>query len=1042
MYECIKNLALSGVGNIVVVTSEKNEDSNYHNKELDDLGQTYIRGARAELGVEKEDTTKPDEIVVEFLHRLNPSLQIDTITRDELQQKILGSFNDILLCVDRPYDTQIELNELSRKQCLSFVAVETAGLYGRTFCDFGPKFEIHDVDGETPLVIPLDGVTILNEEEKTIQARCLSGERHDVSKGDKVQFQLHNEEVLDVTWTIAQVHSPELVTIKLDSDDFALKDLISKINTEARSFTRLKQLEEVSFLPLQQAVADSMQDSSLFNPCDLDKSFDSTRRHAVFSSFQALNKFVKLNESLPSTNDWKSFLDTAKVAWDDNNQDFSKEWRGHCKSFLKTCSAKFVPLQAIFGALASQECLKAASGLYNPIRQFLLYDCDEVAPSPGGEKEVCYSSGQAYIFGEQINKAFQDQNLFVVGAGAIGCEVLKNLAAMGAGSGIKGSVIVTDMDTIERSNLSRQLLFRDTDIGKFKSKAAQEAIFRLNPRLKLECHTSKVGEGEDSGPFDCKFWSKKVDVVLNALDNVEARLFMDGQCITNEKTLVDAGTLGPKGNIQVVVPHQSESYGSSADPPELAIPVCTLKNFPYMISHTIQWGRDLFDGLFVRRPKQANQYAEVLIKEGLDSLGNQLESDLGDQAAIDAARELSQDLSLSSVNDIIETRKNSIDWAIRLANELFHDAIRKLLTQHPADSLDEEGEPFWSGSRKTPKALLFLDQSESDSQQSIINKNIIDFVRYTARLRIETILGESITSGDSILSVDEIDAALKVYYNSSDTTNRQEDDSAYSQIRDFLEPLSSFSGSNFAQNIAEFEKDDESNGHIAFIAAASNLRAICYGIAPVDAMETRRVAGKIVPAMITTTAFVSALSCIELLKAVQDLPLLRYRNAFINLALPFFAFTAPLPAEEFQGLQGKTYTLWDRLTIKEGKKTAAKGGITLRNFLKRLKQKVCDDPEIVDVSTISFGQFMIYASFLHEGDDELLDTNLVDAVEKAVESGNEFDNMYSRDSRDSAESTDPAIGAAESIDFTVVVADMETGEEVELPPVRLLRSKK
>ena len=62
-------------------------------------------------------------------------------------------------------------------------------------------------------------------------------------------------------------------------------------------------------------------------------------------------------------------------------------------------------------------------------------------------------------------------------------------------------------------------------------------------------------------------------------------------------------------------------------------------------------------------------------------------------------------------------------------------------------------------------------------------------------------------------------------------------------------------------------------------------------------METQRVAGRIVPA-ITTTAFVSALSCIEFMKLVQGLSLERYRNAFINLALPVFAFNAPLPAEK------------------------------------------------------------------------------------------------------------------------------------------------
>ncbi len=135
------------------------------------------------------------------------------------------------------------------------------------------------------------------------------------------------------------------------------------------------------------------------------------------------------------------------------------------------------------------------------------------------------------------------------------------------------------MDTIERSNLSRQLLFRDSDVGKFKSAAAQEAVQRLNPRVCMDTHTSKVGEDSTGNEsyFNDKFWSDEVNIVMNALDNVEARLFMDSQCVANHKAMIDAGTLGSKGNVQVVVPCQSESYGSSIDPPEPTIAVCTLK---------------------------------------------------------------------------------------------------------------------------------------------------------------------------------------------------------------------------------------------------------------------------------------------------------------------------------------------------------------------------------------------------------------------------------------------------------------------------------
>jgi ubiquitin-activating enzyme E1 len=754
---------------------------------------------------------------------------------------------------------------------------------------------------------------------------------------------------------------------------------------------------------------------------------------------------------------------------DDENENDNDEWEEHCLRFLRTCPAKLVPLQAIFGAIASQECLKAVSGLYTPVQQFLLYDCDEILTENGesyehSESESAESTGLSFLLGSEMTRRLRNQKVFVVGSGAIGCELLKNIAAMGAGTGESGGVVVTDMDTIEKSNLSRQLLFRDSDIGKFKSKAAEEALLRMNPLVRVESHTSKVGDEEDPGPFDSKFWSQGVDVILNALDNMEARLFMDDQCVSNQKAMVDAGTLGSKGNVQVVVPHQSESYGSSVDPPEPGIPVCTLKNFPYAISHTIQWGRDLFDGLYVRRPNQANQYAQEFLESGTEGVIAKLDAELGDEAALEAAKELVEDLSMmfaatgDEQADKTSMKRMAIEWAVNLGKELFHEAIVRLLEEHPIDELDEEGELFWSGSRKPPRPLSFSTSRDETAKgegvsQEEINDNTIDFVRSAARLRYETYTGIPSNARENLVLV-TADTAKNALVDASENGGGATpvDDlkaDKRTAIRERLSPLESFSKKDSTMPIptlssAEFEKDDESNDHITFITAASNLRAICYGIAPVDAMETRKVAGNIIPAMITTTAFVSALSCLELIKLTQGLPLNRYRNAFINLALPFFAFTAPLPAEEYPGVRGDTHTLWDKITIKEGKKAAQSGGLTLKRFLKRIQKKAyADDPDAVQVSNISIGPIMVYANFLHEDDEELLGKSIWEVIENAVQSGEEFDEEFSRDGpTDGKEAKDaPSVSTASYIDLAVSVEDTETFDEVELPHVRLFRSK-
>ena len=109
--------------------------------------------------------------------------------------------------------------------------------------------------------------------------------------------------------------------------------------------------------------------------------------------------------------------------------------------------------------------------------------------------------------------------------------------------------------------------------------------------------------------------------------------------------------------------------------------------------------------------------------------------------------------------------------------------------------------------------------------------------------------------------------------------------------------------------------------HVDLIYALANIRAQNYGLAPMDWIQVKLKAGRIVPALATTTAAIAGLQTIEMLKILKGIPLTEQRNSFLNLAVPSLMLSEPGPPQNFNLAEGLDTTLWNRWEYKTADKS-------------------------------------------------------------------------------------------------------------------------
>jgi molybdopterin/thiamine biosynthesis adenylyltransferase len=533
------------------------------------------------------------------LAELNPYVDVSWC-EGSLLSEIASRDLSLVIVADGTIHSCCKVDALCKARGIKFIAASVSGVFSWSFCDFGEAHEVHDTNGEAVAEIKILSVT---EFTGGMLIKTLEGEEHDLQEGDTVS--------LDP----GSVEPPLLARVSrvVRSDQF----VVQASGGGWKSFVKVKQSVVVSHASMQDSLALPEIVGSDFSK--------SPSSGSVFLGLVGVDEFREQHGgAYPRPWNMTDAEEVAKFAQARLPFCVQDSLFGRIETDLDVklvhdvafaSAGMFHPLCAFLGGSVAQEAQKALSGKFLPQQQWALFDAREVLAnrSPAfnaAALESKWPQTRADMLRVCCGDAVVDQlaatSLFVIGMGAIGCELLKNFAMLGLATAPTAMVHVTDYDCIEKSNLNRQFLFRPSDISQPKAVTAARVVGGMNTRMRVVASLDKVGpETEDK--FSDAFFDS-MDIVVNALDNVQARQYVDQRCVALGKPLLESGTLGTKGHVQVIVPFVTTSYSDNRDPPGKDIPFCTLRSFPSKIEHTLEWSKDMcFEKQFAQKPAELNK---------------------------------------------------------------------------------------------------------------------------------------------------------------------------------------------------------------------------------------------------------------------------------------------------------------------------------------------------------------------------------------------------------------------------------------------------
>lgn len=872
---------------------------------INDLGCNYFLTNEDVL-----NNKRRDEACLKKLAELNPTTKV--IIENNYLSKI-KEFDVVIITEMMKSDIINKINRECHENNKGFIYALSLGLTGFVFSDFGKKHIIFDKSGKEKNTFYVTNITKEKNGKMNIDL-------------DKTEKRLNEKGYL----IFRQVEGmTEINSVKPRYYEFNQENENEFFIGDTSNYSEyigggvVEEFEypiEMSYKTLQE---------NLMNPTDTMMQIDFSknkkdRKQLLHSLFISLQTYYDKNEKLPEINDENDSeslfnqIQEFKNNIDNKNgffKDFPELNKILIKDLIKFSKAQHPSLCSFLGGFVAQESIKY-TGLYCPLNQWFwidIYD-ETIINLTNANRTIlnCRYDDIISIYGRELVEKLHSCNMFLIGAGAVGCEYLKILSLMGISTKDHCKVTVTDNDCIENSNLNRQFLFRKEHVGKSKSLIACEQVKKINPEFNCESLQIEVRE-ENEELFNENFF-KSQDFVLIAVDNVKARNYINNQCTLHGVKLIECGTLGENASSQLIIPFVSEEYKGN-EKNDNKIGMCTIRNLPSLIEHCIEWSRDKFSEYFDKNIKSLKYFLEE--PQGFFKMneGNDLYEKL---------------FFLKEYFEIFKSK--SYDKCLNLGKKLFYlnfkSIIEDILLLNPPNKLCKDGSKFWKGSNRLPHIIEYNHTQE-------MNFYYIEYFSYLLADSLGIPINMDMNYKKEFIKLNKISNHEIIKINIKNEINLEEKAKKIENLKsELLQLYSEGFNQEELKEIHEqiFEKDHDENHQVDFLYISSNLRASNFNIDQCSRDKVKFIAGNIVPSIPTTTSSIVGYISSQIFTLLQSTDLNYLRQISIDLSTPFFLIFRPQKAHQNKDKTHPitkiltkaippNFTCWDYLEIKGNKTT-------------------------------------------------------------------------------------------------------------------------